>query len=240
MEQLESSWEGGRGEKGEGAHWTGLTQPSMMVLKARLEFLTEVPLCNDQYDYGYSNERDGCGDHEAVGFLSKCPSPSLWLKNLLPRHVGSWPMAGAQFWDAKTCPWTQGLYTSSLSSTPGTHGFQIGDVLLLDYLPTNLPKDVWLFRGSHFSLPQASRASEGRSQIWGQCTLPKPLGHKATRQFIGNLTYMYFCRRVACEHFGTYGTRSCLVHMVGFCGDPKFEANVHHLNPLATRPHGNL
>ena len=28
----------------------------------------------------------------------------------------------------------------------------------------------------------------GRSQIWGLCMWPKPLGHQATWQFIGNLT----------------------------------------------------
>ena len=32
----------------------------------------------------------------------------------------------------------------------------------------------------------------GRSQSWGQCPSPKPLGHRATRQFMRNLTYMYF------------------------------------------------
>ena len=35
----------------------------------------------------------------------------------------------------------------------------------------------------------------------------------------------------ACEHFGMYGTRSCIVHVVGFWGGPKFEVNVHRLNP---------
>ena len=34
-------------------------------------------------------------------------------------------MAGAHFLDAQMCPWTQSLHTSSLSSTPGTRGFQI-------------------------------------------------------------------------------------------------------------------
>ena len=29
---------------------------------------------------------DGCGDYWAVGFTSECPSPNLWLKNLLRRH----------------------------------------------------------------------------------------------------------------------------------------------------------
>ena len=42
---------------------------------------------------------------------------------------------------------------------------------------------------------------------------------------------MYFCRWVAREHFGTHGTRSCLVQVVGFWGGPKFEANIHRLNP---------
>ena len=56
-------------------------------------------------------------------------------------------MAGAWFLDAQTCQWTQGLHTLSLSSSPGTRGFRIGVVLVLDWLPTNaaetsLPKDV--------------------------------------------------------------------------------------------------
>ena len=52
-------------------------------------------------------------------------------------------MAGAQFVDAQTCPWAQGLHVSSQSSTPGTHGFQIRVVLLLDLLPTKAAKPVW-------------------------------------------------------------------------------------------------
>ena len=50
----------------------------------------------------------------------------------------------------------------------------------------------------------------------------------------GNLTYMYFCRGVAYEYFGVYGTRSRVVYVVGFWGGPKFEANVRRLNPSAT------
>ena len=38
---------------------------------------------------------------------------------------------------------------------------------------------------------------------------------------------------VACECFGAYGTRSCVVHVVGFWGGPKLEANVRRLNPSA-------
>ena len=62
-------------------------------------------------------------------------------------------MAGARFLDAQTCPWTQGLHTLSLSSTPGTRGFRIGVVLLLEWLPTkaaepSLPKDVCYPRAS--------------------------------------------------------------------------------------------
>ena len=45
-------------------------------------------------------------------------------------------MAGVRFLDAQTCPWTQVLHTSSLSSTPGIRWFRIGVVLLLDWLPT--------------------------------------------------------------------------------------------------------
>ena len=75
----------------------------------------------------------------------------------------------------------------------------------------------------------------GGSQICGQRTSPKPLGHRATQQLIGKLTYMYFCRGVACKYFGAYGTRSHVVHVVGFLGDPKFVANVR-LNPLSHPP----
>ena len=67
---------------------------------------------------------------------------------------------------------------------------------------------------------------------WVQCPSPKPLGHQATRQFIGNLTCTC-CRRVVCECFGPYGTRSCVIHVVGFWGGPKLEANVCRLNPSA-------
>ena len=43
--------------------------------------------------------------------------------------------------------------------------------------------------------------------------------------------YKHFCSRVACEYFGAYGTRSRIVHLVGFWGGPIFEAGVGHLNP---------
>ena len=49
-------------------------------------------------------------------------------------------MAGVRFLDAQTCPWTQGLHTSSLSSTPGIRWFRIGVVLLLDWLQTKADK----------------------------------------------------------------------------------------------------
>ena len=45
-----------------------------------------------------------------------------------------------------------------------------------------------------------------------------------------------FCHRVACECFGAYGTRSRVIHVVGFGGGPKLEANVRRLDPLATEP----
>ena len=48
---------------------------------------------------------------------------------------------------------------------------------------------------------------------------------------------MYFYRGVACEYFGVYWTRSRVVHMVGFWGGPKFEANVRRLNTSATGLH---
>ena len=44
----------------------------------------------------------------------------------------------------------------------------------------------------------------------------------------------YFCHGLACEYFGAYVTRSRVVHVVGFWGGPKFEANVRRLNPSAT------
>ena len=42
------------------------------------------------------------------------------------------------------------------------------------------------------------------------------LNPSATRHFTGNLTYMYFCRGVASNYFQAYGTRTCVVHVVGF------------------------
>ncbi len=45
---------------------------------------------------------------------------------------------------------------------------------------------------------------------------------------------------VACECFGAYGTRSCVVHVVGFWGGPKLEANVRRLNPSATGQRDNF
>ena len=58
--------------------------------------------------------------------------------------------------DAQTSPWTPGVYTSRLSSTPGTRELGTRAVLLLDWLQTkaaetSLPKNVWLFRRSRFS-----------------------------------------------------------------------------------------
>ena len=47
-------------------------------------------------------------------------------------------------------------------------------------------------------------------------------------------------RGVACEYFGAYGTGSRVVHVVGFGGGPKFEANVDRLNPSANKPHDNV
>ena len=66
------------------------------------------------------------------------------------------PWLAHGFWNAQTCPWTQGLFASRLSSTPGFSRFQIGVVLLLNWLSTkdaepSLPKDVWLFRKSCFA-----------------------------------------------------------------------------------------
>ena len=46
-----------------------------------------------------------------------------------------------------------------------------------------------------------------------------------------------FCHGVACEYFDVYRTQSCVVHVVGFWGGPKFEANVRCLNPSATGDH---
>ena len=71
-------------------------------------------------------------------------------------------MAGARFLDAQTCPLTQSLHMSSLSSTSGTRGFRIG-VVILNWLPSKaaepiLPKDVWLFRRSYFTFPLARSA----------------------------------------------------------------------------------
>ena len=156
--------------------------------------------------------------------LSECPCPSLCLKNLPRRHRGSWPVAGARFLGAQTCPWTQGLHTSRLSSTPGTRGFRIGVVLLLDWLPS-LTKDVW----------SGVVVFQGSPKFWGQCTSPEPLGHRATRHFIGKLTYMHFCRRVACKYFGAYGTRTRVVHVVGFWAGPKFWGQCASPKPLSHR-----
>ena len=72
---------------------------------------------------------------QSCRFSFCCHSPSLWLKNLPWRHGGSWPMTLEWFLDAQTCPWTQFLYRSRLSSTPGTHGFWITVVLLLGCQP---------------------------------------------------------------------------------------------------------
>ena len=75
-------------------------------------------------------------------------------------------MAGAWFSDIQTCPWTQGLYTLRLSSTPGTRGSQVGIVFLLEWLPTraaepSLPKDVWLFTRTPFSLSLSAPLARG-------------------------------------------------------------------------------
>ena len=55
--------------------------------------------------------------------------------------------------------------------------------------------------------------------FWGgPCTLPEPHRYQATQQFVGNLTHTYFCLWVACKDFGVYGTRTCIIHVVGFEG----------------------
>ena len=41
---------------------------------------------------------------------------------------------------------------------------------------------LWMFRRVRDSIPRRPRGRIlGRSQTWGQCPLPKPLGHRATR-----------------------------------------------------------
>ena len=42
---------------------------------------------------------------------------------------------------------------------------------------------------------------------------------------------MYFYRGVLCKYFGAHGTESRVVHVVTFCGGPKFEGKVCILNP---------
>ena len=80
----------------------------------------------------------------------------------------------------------------------------------------------------------------GQSQTWGQCTLSKPLGHRATQQFIRNVIYMYFCCRVHCEYFSAYRTQSHVVDVMGFGGGPQLEAKVHRLNASANRPQNEM
>ena len=140
------------------------------------------------------------------------------------------------FLDAQTCPWTQGLHTSSLSSTPGTSWFQIGVVLLPDLLPTkaaerSLPMDALLFRRSRLWTGQ-------KESIFRRCETLRPMYVARTHRPPGHATIyrkfnLYVVLPVACEYFSTYRTRSHVVHVVGFWGGPKFEANVHRLNPSA-------
>ena len=52
-------------------------------------------------------------------------------------------------------------------------------------------------------------------------------GNILEKEFSKNLPGSIFL----CECFGAYGTRSRDVHVAGFGGGPKFEANVHRLNP---------
>ena len=87
---------------------------------------------------------------------------------------------------------------------------------------------LWIFRRARDSIPRRSRGwIWERSQIWGQCTSPKPLGHRTGPHDNS------FRRLVACEYFGAYGTRSRVVHVVGFGAGPKFEAIVRRVNPSA-------
>ena len=37
---------------------------------------------------------------------------------------------------------------------------------------------------------------------------------------------MYFCRGVACEYVGAFGTRTCVVYVLGFGGGPEFGQNL--------------
>ena len=71
---------------------------------------------------------------------------------------------------------------SSLSSIPDTRGFRFGVVLLLDWLPTkaaepSLPKDVWLFRRSHFTFTTWWDFGEVQ-KLEANVRRPKPLGHR--------------------------------------------------------------
>ena len=64
-------------------------------------------------------------------------------------------MAGTRFLDAYTCPWTQGLHTSSLFNT---RGIQIGVVLLLDGLLSPVyPRICGCSEGAIFPFPSLAR-----------------------------------------------------------------------------------
>ena len=95
-------------------------------------------------------------------------------------------MAGARFLDAQTCPWTQGLHTSSLSNTPGTRGFRIR-VVLLDWLLTN-PGHCYYIHFLHSSslrLLHLTKVSDLTQVPFTICILSQPsLRFRRIAQFV--------------------------------------------------------
>ena len=54
----------------------------------------------------------------------------------------------------------------------------IGNLTYMNFLPQG---SLWMFRRVRDSIPRRPHGGIlGRSQIWGQCPSPKPLGHRAT------------------------------------------------------------
>ena len=90
-----------------------------------------------------------------------------------------------------------------LSCTSGISKFQIRVVLLLECCQPRLPSPDY---------PRKCGCSEG-AVFW-------PQGHM-TIHWKFNPHYMYFCCRVACKYFSTYGTHTHTIQVVRFWEGPK-------------------
>ena len=97
-------------------------------------------------------------------------------------HTGLAP-ASSTWWDFGEVP--------NLRPKPLGHRATRQFIGNLTYMYFCLWDTLWIFRCIRDSILRHPWGGIwGRSKIWGQCMLPQSLNHRATWQFIGNLTYI--------------------------------------------------